>query len=462
MSIKADIIMIISLILYFCTLYVKDIVNYLNLPIKKSKKKTIQRTKVAKSLALLLILTGLIVGGTSNSYMNTEGVSDGDDTEKVTEQPKTEQPKTEQPKTEQPKTEQPKTEQNKISTFSAEEEKGTEKCSDGKDNDGDGDTDGKDSDCVVEEEKGTEKCSDGKDNDGDEKIDADDPDCLPEPNPGKDQTVNAGDIVTLDGSGSCCDIVEWKWEQTGGPNVNLMGAGEPISKFTAPNVLVDTVLTFQLTVRNEIGEEASDTMQAKIIGTGIGSAPPITRPGPVIISPPSQTTIIRETTQPVQPNCTSLMYENTTKGIRIQRPCDWTIKESDSNVTFYSPLQDNSDRFQEAFRMIRFSGNMPLDNLVNQVLNDARRILPEFQLINSTITTLDDMPAHMIVYKYRDHNLGLLQQMSILTIKDDKAYIIGYIGESTKFSSYIPTIQNMVNSFEMGPFTNAPLLFAPN
>jgi hypothetical protein len=58
-------------------------------------------------------------------------------------------------------------------------------CHDGIDNDGDGATDGEDSDCQPKPE-----CNDGVDNDGDGKVDADDPGCS---NPGDDSEDSDGD-----------------------------------------------------------------------------------------------------------------------------------------------------------------------------------------------------------------------------------------------------------------------------
>jgi hypothetical protein len=42
-----------------------------------------------------------------------------------------------------------------------------------------------------------------------------------------------------------------------------------------------------------------------------------------------------------------------------------------------------------------------------------------------------------------------LQAMLILTIKDDRAYIISYNAEPTKFSYYLPTLEKMIDSFQI-------------
>ena len=70
---------------------------------------------------------------------------------------------------------------------------------------------------------------------------------------GPDQTVAAGDLVTLDGSDSQATsgtIESYSWTQTGGPPVALSNANEAIATFMAPNVTSSTSLSFRLTVIN--------------------------------------------------------------------------------------------------------------------------------------------------------------------------------------------------------------------
>ena len=83
---------------------------------------------------------------------------------------------------------------------------------------------------------------------------------------GPDQTVNEGDAVTLDGSGSTGpsdETLTYSWRQTGGsPTVALTGAGSDAS-FTAPDVTADVTLTFTLTVTAD-GESDTDTVNVTI------------------------------------------------------------------------------------------------------------------------------------------------------------------------------------------------------
>ena len=82
---------------------------------------------------------------------------------------------------------------------------------------------------------------------------------------GPDQTVNEGDTVYLDGSGSTPEddddddddkIESYLWEQVRGkPKVILTGADQAIASFIAPQVSRDRRLTFKLTVRFASGSK---------------------------------------------------------------------------------------------------------------------------------------------------------------------------------------------------------------
>jgi len=71
---------------------------------------------------------------------------------------------------------------------------------------------------------------------------------------GADQTVAAGDTVTLDGSSSQANggsIRSFSWTQTAGPAVTLTNANTARATFVAPGVAVNTTTTFRLTVVND-------------------------------------------------------------------------------------------------------------------------------------------------------------------------------------------------------------------
>ena len=85
----------------------------------------------------------------------------------------------------------------------------------------------------------------------------------PTANAGSNQTVIAGDAVTLDGSASSDPggaELSYSWVQVSGEIVVLVDDDLPIASFTAPAVSEPTELRFSLTVSNGDFEDADDVL----------------------------------------------------------------------------------------------------------------------------------------------------------------------------------------------------------
>ena len=85
---------------------------------------------------------------------------------------------------------------------------------------------------------------------------------------GRDRSVDNGETVVLDGSGSTApgsSIVAYRWEQISGPPVTLASPTAPVSGFAAPPVSPEgAVLAFRLTVRDALDGEASDEVEIRV------------------------------------------------------------------------------------------------------------------------------------------------------------------------------------------------------
>jgi CSLREA domain-containing protein len=80
---------------------------------------------------------------------------------------------------------------------------------------------------------------------------------------GQNQIVRPGQSVSLNGDGSIDSdgtIVTYGWEQTAGSNVELSSANTVMTRFNAPIVSVETILTFKLTVTDNDGAADEDTV----------------------------------------------------------------------------------------------------------------------------------------------------------------------------------------------------------
>lgn len=83
---------------------------------------------------------------------------------------------------------------------------------------------------------------------------------------GNAQTVIAGVQVTLTGSGTDNDgnITGYAWTQTAGDTVTLFDADTAITRFIAPRVTADTILSFTLTVFDNDDATGTDSIDITV------------------------------------------------------------------------------------------------------------------------------------------------------------------------------------------------------
>lgn len=86
--------------------------------------------------------------------------------------------------------------------------------------------------------------------------------------------------------------------------------------------------------------------------------------------------------------------------------------------------------------------------LNNANVDNLRNSLVDFELVESTSTTIAYNPAHKIVYTdtvgQNEH-----KTMQVLSIEEDKVYLITYTAEAARYDRYLPTIQKMIDLFRI-------------
>ena len=102
------------------------------------------------------------------------------------------------------------------------------------------------------------------------------PNSVPTANAGADQAVDENTTVTLTGTGTDSDgtIAAYRWTQTSGTTVTLATPNAASTTFTAPTVNADALLTFQLTVTDNVGNTANDTVAVTVRNVGLTPPPP--------------------------------------------------------------------------------------------------------------------------------------------------------------------------------------------
>ena len=149
---------------------------------------------------------------------------------------------------------------------------------------------------------------------------------------GPDQTVNLGDVVTLDGSSSSDpepmdpnNSITYSWVQLGGTLVTLNNASTANPTFTALNL--GETLTFQLTVTDDEGNSATDTVNVTVGTTPVSTTTTV---------PTSNTT----TTTTTSSTTTTAGQDAEQTSIFLESPTYETNFTSDSNPVPLSGIGD--------------------------------------------------------------------------------------------------------------------------
>lgn len=140
-----------------------------------------------------------------------------------------------------------------------------------------------------------------------------------------------------------------------------------------------------------------------------------------------------------------LIYTDPADGISIQYPSDWKkieyfqapIAMSKTGykvvVNFLAPIVDASDQWREY--------------LMIQVANPNSSVVQS--LVPQTKTTLAGNPAYQLAYTNNEETFHL-KTLETWTTIGGNTYLLIYKAQAAKYSSYLPIIQRMLDSFKVG------------
>lgn len=164
------------------------------------------------------------------------------------------------------------------------------------------------------------------------------PNQSPIANAGEDQSVNRGDLVTLNASQSVDvdgALLSYTWLQLGEQTVTLNNADTANANFISPIINTPSLLSFEVTVMDDLGSVSSDTVQVTVNHTNLA---------PVVMD------FLVSTTEDVASNIELLATDNDDDTLTfsvVQSPSSGTLSSLDGNKTVYTPDQDffGSDSF---------------------------------------------------------------------------------------------------------------------
>lgn len=156
---------------------------------------------------------------------------------------------------------------------------------------------------------------------------------------------------------------------------------------------------------------------------------------------------------PTANNNNFLTYQDSALGIKIDYPVGWIHElHPGSLVTFLASLESDSNTYPAGLGItIKQLGSRhtSLNEVTNVQIKNLTQGHPDFRLIESTNSILAGNIAHKIVFSATDNMKHERTAMQIWTLKGNNAYLITYKAEPGKYSKYLPTVQKMIESFQI-------------
>jgi eukaryotic-like serine/threonine-protein kinase len=148
-----------------------------------------------------------------------------------------------------------------------------------------------------------------------------------------------------------------------------------------------------------------------------------------------------------------LTYEDITAGISIQFPSNWEKSVNLNNfVTFRAPPETDTRVYPAALGLKiqeLTSQNVPLQEVTKVQMSELKKTNPDLKISESSSTTLAGKPAHKVVFSATDNDQVKRKALQLWTVVDNKAILITYKAQPDKYSSYLQTIEKMINSFQI-------------
>ncbi|MEM8720085.1 MAG: protein kinase [Cyanobacteria bacterium P01_G01_bin.39] len=156
--------------------------------------------------------------------------------------------------------------------------------------------------------------------------------------------------------------------------------------------------------------------------------------------------------QSAEPEVELSLYENSGQGFKIGYPDDWSQQNRDdffaTGVVFFSPLENDSDQFKERVSiLVEDLGEISLEQYTEESLAEIER-LSDPNVGEAQTITIGQESGRKIVYEGSE-NGSAVRRMQAWSVKDKQAYVLTYTARPESYDTYFPTVERMIESFEM-------------
>ncbi|MEO0840281.1 MAG: protein kinase [Cyanobacteria bacterium J06643_5] len=149
-------------------------------------------------------------------------------------------------------------------------------------------------------------------------------------------------------------------------------------------------------------------------------------------------------------------YQQSSLGITIKYPPDWQRQDIDNFITkevvaFLPPQSSDKDNFREKVILSIEDYSGSLEQSRNDFTKEINQTVTAAEIIKTNSTTLAFKPAYQIIYTWQDEENNLdLKNLQIWTLQGNKAYILTYTAQKDNYDKFMPIVEKMIKTFEIG------------
>lgn len=142
-------------------------------------------------------------------------------------------------------------------------------------------------------------------------------------------------------------------------------------------------------------------------------------------------------------------YQNPSAGIKIEYPQNWNLREILDPIS-KEVVEILSPNYQASLLITvePLPQPMSLDEYSNEQTQNIKQFAAPPYKMNTQEYTLAKRRAFMVTYEANEGG-KIIKRMEVWALKNQKAYVVTYKAETGLYSSFLPTVETMINSLEI-------------
>jgi hypothetical protein len=152
-------------------------------------------------------------------------------------------------------------------------------------------------------------------------------------------------------------------------------------------------------------------------------------------------------------------FENEALAVSLEVPENWQQFSDEEAAGFFTPTYSGG---VSTFKWDG-AGLFTLEQLTDKTIEQLRKQVSLFRLLESNSTTLSGLPAHKIVYTGLSDPFGngkelMYKVTSVWTLSGARAYVVTYAIFEEEYPTYLPVAERMIGSLEIDEASSPKLL----